>query len=256
MVRSMTGFGRAQRELDGMIITVELKSVNHRGFEFTAKTPRTYGFLDDKLKTLFQGCITRGKVECFVTISALDSDDCVVEVNHSLAGGYYAALKELAERYGLSADFSVAALARCSSDIFVVRKNAADEDAVWAAVSQVAQEAADIFIAMREAEGQRLKDDVLARAQVILEDVAYIEKRSPETVKEYNDKLLERMKALLGDIHVDEQRLLTEAAIFADKVAVAEETVRLRSHIDQLHLLLESSEPADRQRRRRRRSNG
>ena len=246
MVRSMTGFGRAQKELDGMNITVELKSVNHRGFEFSAKTPRTYGFLDDKLKTLFQSVITRGKVECFITISALDSDDCVVEVNHSLAGGYYAALKELAERYGLSADFSVAALARCSSDIFVVRKNAADEDAVWAAVSQVAQEAADIFIAMREAEGQRLKDDVLARAQVILEDVAYIEKRSPETVKEYNDKLLERMKALLGDIHVDEQRLLTEAAIFADKVAVAEETVRLRSHIDQLHLLLESSESVGR----------
>lgn len=246
MVRSMTGFGRAQMELDGMSITVELKSVNHRGFEFTAKTPRTYGFLDDKLKTLFQSVITRGKVECFVTISALDSDDCVVEVNHSLAGGYYAALRELAERYGLSDDFSVGTLARCSSDIFVVRKNAADEDAVWAAVSTVAKAAADSFVAMREAEGERLKADVLSRAEVILDDVAYIEKRSPETVKEYNAKLLERMKNLLGDIHVDEQRLLTEAAIFADKIAVAEETVRLRSHIDQLYALLDSSEPVGR----------
>ena len=246
MVRSMTGFGRAQMELDGMSITVELKSVNHRGFEFTAKTPRTYGFLDDKLKTLFQSVITRGKVECFVTISALDSDDCVVEVNHSLACGYYAALRELAERYGLSDDFSVGTLARCSSDIFVVRKNAADEDAVWAAVSTVAKAAADSFVAMREAEGERLKADVLSRAEVILDDVAYIEKRSPETVKEYNAKLLERMKNLLGDIHVDEQRLLTEAAIFADKIAVAEETVRLRSHIDQLYALLDSSEPVGR----------
>ena len=246
MVRSMTGFGRAQMELDGMSITVELKSVNHRGFEFTAKTPRTYGFLDDKLKTLFQSVITRGKVECFVTISALDSDDCVVEVNHSLAGGYYDALRELAERYGLSDDFTVGTLARCSSDIFVVRKNAADEDAVWAAVSTVAKAAADSFVAMREAEGERLKADVLSRAEVILEDVAYIEKRSPETVKEYNAKLLERMKNLLGDIHVDEQRLLTEAAIFADKIAVAEETVRLRSHIDQLYALLDSSEPVGR----------
>ena len=246
MVRSMTGFGRAQMELDGMSITVELKSVNHRGFEFTAKTPRTYGFLDDKLKTLFQSVITRGKVECFVTISALDSDDCVVEVNHSLAGGYYAALRELAERYGLSDDFSVGTLARCSSDIFVVRKNAADEDAVWAAVSTVAKAAADSFVAMREAEGERLKADVLSRAEVIFDDVAYIEKRSPETVKEYNAKLLERMKNLLGDIHVDEQRLLTEAAIFADKIAVAEETVRLRSHIDQLYALLDSSEPVGR----------
>ena len=95
-----------------MNITVELKSVNHRGFEFSAKTPRTYGFLDDKLKTLFQSMITRGKVECFITISALDSDDCVVEVNHSLAGGYYAALKELAERYGLNAAGIRAAVGR------------------------------------------------------------------------------------------------------------------------------------------------
>jgi len=140
----------------------------------------------------------------------------------------------------------VSTLARCSSDIFVVRKQAADEDAVWEAVSTVAQQAADTFVAMRETEGERLKADVLSRAEMIIKDVEYIEQRSPETVKEYNDKLLERIKNLIGDIHVDEQRLLTEAAIFADKIAVAEETVRLRSHIDQLNLLLNSSEPVGR----------
>ena len=111
MVKSMTGFGRAQRETNGMSISVELKSVNHKGFEFNCKTPRTYGFLDEKLKSLFQGVIFRGKVECYVMISALDTDDCIVEVNHSLAVGYHKALKELAERYGLREDISVSSLA-------------------------------------------------------------------------------------------------------------------------------------------------
>ena len=246
MIKSMTGFGRSQKEIDGMTISVELKSVNHKSFEFNCKTPRTYGFLDDKLKSLFQSVISRGKVECYVMISALDTDDCIVEVNHSLAGGYYNALKELAERYGLKDDFSVTSLARCSNDIFVVRKAAADEDAVWEAVKSVALEAAASFISMRETEGEKLKADVLSRADVIISDVEFIEERSPQTVKEYNDKLLERIRNLIGDVNVDEQRLLTEAAIFADKIAVAEETVRLRSHIDQLHTLLESEEPVGR----------
>ncbi len=246
MVRSMTGFGRAQKEIDSMSISVELKSVNHRGFEFSCKTPRTYGFLDDKLKALVQGLVSRGKIECYVSISALDSDDCIVEVNHSLAKGYYGALKELAQRYGLKEDFSVSSLARCSNDIFVVRKAAADEDAVWAAVKAVALEAVSSFINMREVEGTKLKADVLSRSDTIIGDVEFVEARSPQTVKEYNDKLLERIKNLIGDVNVDEQRLLTEAAIFADKVAVAEETVRLRSHIDQLHALLDSDEPVGR----------
>ena len=246
MVKSMTGFGRAQRETNGMSISVELKSVNHKGFEFNCKTPRTYGFLDEKLKSLFQGVIFRGKVECYVMISALDTDDCIVEVNHSLAGGYHKALKELAERYGLREDISVSSLARCSNEIFVVRKAAADEDAVWEAVKEVALEAAESFVQMREVEGEKLRADVLSRSDTIISDVEFIEARSPQTVKEYNEKLLERIRTLIGDINVDEQRLLTEAAIFADKVAVAEETVRLRSHIDQLHSLLSSSEPVGR----------
>lgn len=246
MVRSMTGFGRAQMEINSMSISVEIKSVNHRGFEFGCKTPRTYGFLDDKLKSLMQSLVSRGKIELFVTISALDSDDCIVEVNHSLASGYYNALKELAERYNLREEFSASTLARCSNDIFVVRKAPADEEAVWEAVKTVALEAVASFIKMREVEGSKLKADVLSRADTVISDVEFIESRSPQTVKEYNDKLLERIRNLIGDVNVDEQRLLTEAAIFADKVAVAEETVRLRSHIDQLHSLLESDEPVGR----------
>lgn len=241
MIKSMTGYGRSQQLADGMNITVEIKSVNHRYFEFSSKLPRNYGFLDEKLKSFFNGRLTRGKVECYVQIEAVEEPDTVITLNHSLVKGYIDAYKELAETYGLENDVKVSDISRVG-DIFMVRKQAADEDRIWAAVQTVAEAALDGFVSMREREGARLRDDVLFRLDEIISNVEYIESRSPETVKEYNEKLLTRMKELLGDAHIDEQRIITEAAIFADKVAVAEETVRLRSHISQLRSFLDLSE--------------
>ena len=241
MIKSMTGYGRAQQLVDGMNITVEIKSVNHRYFEFSSKLPRSYGFLDEKLKSFFMGKLTRGKMECYVQIETVEEPDTIISVNHPLVQGYLAAYKELAETYGLENNIKVSDVSRVS-DIFAIRKQAADEDKIWAAVSVVAQEALNGFVAMREREGERLKADVLSRLATILENVEFVEARSPETVKEYNEKLLGRLKELLADTHIDEQRILTEAAIFADKIAVAEETVRLRSHVSQLTSFLDSSE--------------
>ena len=241
MIKSMTGYGRAQQLVDGMNITVEIKSVNHRYFEFSSKLPRSYGFLDEKLKSFFMGKLTRGKMECYVQIETVEEPDTIISVNHPLVQGYLEAYKELAETYGLENNIKVSDISRVS-DIFAIRKQAADEDKIWAAVSVVAEEALNGFVSMREREGARLKDDVLSRLATILENVEFIEERSPETVKEYNEKLLGRLKELLADTHIDEQRILTEAAIFADKIAVAEETVRLRSHISQLTSFLDSSE--------------
>lgn len=237
----MTGYGRAQQLVDGMNITVEIKSVNHRYFEFSSKLPRSYGFLDEKLKSFFMGKLTRGKMECYVQIETVEEPDTIISVNHPLVQGYLAAYKELAETYGLENNIKVSDISRVS-DIFAIRKQAADEDKIWAAVSVVAKEALNGFVAMREREGERLKADVLSRLATILENVEFVEERSPETVKEYNEKLLGRLKELLADTHIDEQRILTEAAIFADKIAVAEETVRLRSHVSQLTSFLDSSE--------------
>ena len=241
MIKSMTGYGRAQQSVDGMNITVELKSVNHRYFEFTSKLPRNYGFLDEKLKSFFSTKLTRGKTECYVQIEAVDEPDTVISLNHSLVKGYLEAYKELSDTYGIENDIKVSNLARVG-DIFTVRKKEADEDKIWAAVETVAAAALDGFIAMREREGEKLKADVLSRLDTIIENVEFIEERSPQTVAEYNEKLVARMKELLGEAHIDEQRILTEAAIFADKVAVAEETVRLRSHISQLRSFLELNE--------------
>ena len=243
MIRSMTGYGRAQMMIDSMSITVELRSVNHRYFEFNSRVPRNYGFLDEKLKGFIGSLVARGKVECYVSVENLEDSEVEILVNHSLAGSYINALKELAERNDLVLrdDLVVSTLVR-NNDIFAIHKQEADEEKIWNAVKIVTEEAVAKFVSMREAEGEKLKADVLYRADEILKKVSVIEERSPETVKEYNDKLLARINEFLSDVQVDEQRLLTECAIFADKVAVAEETVRLRSHIDQLRLFMDSNE--------------
>lgn len=245
MIKSMTGYGRAVETVEGMTVTVEIKSVNHRFFEFTPKVYRAYSFLEDKLKAYLQQYISRGKVDCYVQIETEAADDSVVEINRSLASGYMKAVDTLCAEYGLERGNSVELLTS-HSDIFTVRKAPADEEAVWNRVRPAVEGAVQAFLAMRETEGQKLKADVLSRADAILECVSFIERRSPETVKEYNEKLKARIRELLADAPVDEQRLLTEAAIFADKIAVAEETVRLRSHIDQLRAMFEAEEPIGR----------
>ena len=245
MVKSMTGYGRCEETVGGRRITVELKSVNHKYFEFSPRVTRGYGFLEDKLKTYVQSRVARGKIDLFLSIETLEDADVIVSVNHSLAAGYIAALREITERYKLPDTVTVNSLSRYS-DIFSVHKAPEDEEAIWAAVKTVLEKAVDAFIAMRETEGRRLYDDVMSRAAVILELVGKIEARSPETVKEYRERLEAKLREVLSDTTIDEQRILTEAAIFADKVAVAEETVRLRSHFEQLKALLNAEEPSGR----------
>ncbi len=240
MVSSMTGYGRGETVKENISVVVELRSVNHRYFEFSCRVPRGYVFLEDKLKTFCQQRITRGKVDLFLTLDVTASDNVVVEINHSLASGYVNAIKELSETYEINDGFSAVTLARFP-DIFTVKSQAIDEDTVWSVVEEATSVALDGFAAMRAKEGKKLYDDVKSRVETILEKVAFVEERSPETVKAYREKLETRIREMLADATVDEGRLLTETAIFADKVAVAEETVRLRSHIKQLMELLESN---------------
>ena len=245
MIKSMTGFGRAQETVDGMTVTVELKSVNHRYFEFTAKVPRTYGFLEEKLKSFLNARVSRGKMECYVSIENLEESDMEVVVNPSLAKGYVDALRTLSENFGLKEDYSAISIAKFP-DVLTLRKAPADEEKIWNAVQKVTELAVERFVTMRETEGEKLRADILSKADTILEHVAFVESRSPQTVREYHEKLRQRMEELLENTQVDEQRLLTESAIFADKVAVDEETVRLRSHISQLREFLNADEPIGR----------
>ena len=241
MIRSMTGYGRQEATLAGMDITVEIKSVNHRYYEFSSRITRGYGFLEEKIKSYLQGRISRGKVDVYVGIETVDAVSSEIIVNHSLAEGYMKALQELSERYQIPNDVTVSSLSRYP-DIFSVHKAPEDEEAIWENVRRVLEIAADKFIEMRKSEGQRLKEDVVARMKTLLQYVEFVEKRSPETVAEYQNRLLARLSELLQDVSVDESRLVMEAAIFADKVAVAEETVRLRSHFSEMEQMLSSDE--------------
>ena len=245
MVRSMTGFGRAKYSENGLNITVEFKSVNHRYFEFTSRLPKGYMFLDEKLKSFCQQNISRGKVEAAVIIEDNSEGAASVELNTAYAGAYLEAVKDMSRRYGIKNDVKMSSLV-ANPELFTVKKQTLSEETVTAAVLKTAEEAMQSFISMREAEGKRLKNDVKSRTDFILEKVAFVEDRSPETVKAYREKLEQKIKELIGDVQVDEQRLLTETAIFADKVAVAEETVRLKSHIKQFCSLLDSDDPIGR----------
>lgn len=182
----------------------------------------------------------------FVSVGAADDVPCEVAVNHSLVSGYLAAMKEISDTYGVPNDASVVALSRFP-DVFTVNKAPVDGQ-LTADVLTAADAALNSFIAMRETEGARMKADILSRAETILSIVSEIEERSPQTVREYENRLLERIRQTLENlsVEVDEQRILTEVAVFADKVAVAEETVRLRSHFEQLRAFLSLDQPIGR----------
>lgn len=245
MVRSMTGFGRAKREINGLDITVEIRSVNHRYFEFSCRIPRVYSFLEEKIKSRLAGSISRGKVEVGVLIDDNTENATVIEIDREYTSAYIKALKTLSKEYGLKNDIKTSALVG-NNDIFKVKRQTIDDEVIASAVLSVLDEAVENFIAMRTVEGERLYNDVCSRAQFILEKVEFIEKRSPETVNAYKERIEQKIKDLLGDTTIDEQRILTEVAIFADKVAVAEETVRLRSHIKQFETLMQSNDAVGR----------
>ena len=238
MVKSMTGYGRAEDTLNGCTITVELRSVNNRYLDCNVRMPRLYLFAEETIKSRVQNTISRGKVDVFVTLDATEGEQVQVSVNQPLADGYYAALKELAGRYGLSQDISVSLLSRFP-DVLLAEKAEEDVEQRAQDICTVLDRALADFDQMRTREGARLEADVLSRANRIEELVSLVEERSPQTVSEYRTKLEARMKEVLENTQLDPARILTEAAIFADKVAVDEETVRLRSHIGQLRHMLE-----------------
>ena len=245
MIKSMTGYGRSQQIIDGREIVVEIRSVNHRYFEFSARVPRAYGYIEEKLKSFLQGSISRGKVEVGVTIFNVEGKDALIEVNKSIAQGYVSALQKANEELGLKDDITLSKLMRLP-DIFNVVKAEEDEEAVWNSVKIAASEAVENFVTMRRTEGIKMTEDISSRLGYIESLVESVEKRSPEITRLYRERLYNKIKDILGDRNIDEQRILTEAAVFSEKTAVDEETVRLRSHIHQFRTLLESEEPVGR----------
>lgn len=245
MIKSMTGFGRGHQILNGRDITVEIRSVNHRYYEFSSRLPRSLGYVEEKLKSLLQGRISRGKVEVSVLLSNVEAADEKITINREIVKEYIDALRSVKEEFGLNDDLSLSNILRIP-DAFTVVKTETDEEQLWEDIRVTAEEALEHFISMRENEGARMKQDILSRLDKIEEWVGVVETRSPQVVEDYRKRLYDKMCEVLSPTNIDEGRILLEAGIFSEKTAVDEETVRLRSHIAQFRSMLESGEPVGR----------
>ena len=248
MIRSMTGFGRCRETVEGLDITVEIKSVNSRFLDCTAKISRAYGYLEERVKPyLMSRGVTRGKVDVWISVEVMDSGSVQITADEGYLKGYLDALYTLRDKYNLRDDISVMTVAR-NHDIFQIKKPEEDIEHDWERVLTVLAKATDTFLSVREREGERLAEDLRAKMQNIKGAVDRIEKLSESDIASYRERLAERIREALNDNQItpDETRLLTECAIHADKVAVDEEMVRLRTHFGAFEEILSSGEPVGR----------
>ena len=245
MIKSMTGYGSAKGTVEGLTISVELKSVNNRYLDTSVRLPRSFLFAEDAVKAAVQRHISRGKVDVFVSVDSSEAGDMTVKVNEGLLRGYMDAIRSIAKEYDLPDDLSALAVSRFP-DVLSVEKKDLDAEAISAGIVEIAEQALNDFDAMRLREGEKLRDDVLSRVAVIDSLVSTVEQTAPQTVADYRARLEAKMAEVLGSTGVDENRILAEAAIFADHIAVDEETVRLRSHMSQRNTMIRGNSPTGR----------
>ena len=248
MIRSMTAFGRARREGESKNITVEIKSVNSRYFDCSVKMPRAYVFLEERIKNYVQkNAIGRGKVDVYLTVENLRTENVSVSIDEGYAGSYIAALRNLRDSFGLADDISVMSVAR-NQDVFSYARAEEDLEAEWELIRSVLDEAISGFVAMRTTEGSKAEEDIKAKIEQVRAYADEVEAISLSDTVGYRDKLEAKLRAILDDqkIAIDENRLLTECAIWADKIAIDEELVRLRSHFGAFYDIISSPEPSGR----------
>ena len=248
MIRSMTGFGRCRDTVEGLDVTVEIKSVNSRYLDCTTKISRSYTYLEERVKPYLQSRgVSRGKVDVYISIEALDAGEVEITLDESYLRSYLAALDELARVSGVRDDRSVMSLAR-NQELFRIKRPEEDVERDWARVSSVLERAVDSFLSGKAREGESLVRDISAKMERIRAAVDRIELLSEEDVSSYRERLATRIREALSDNQItpDETRLLTECAIHADKVAVDEELVRLRTHLDSFREILRGEEAVGR----------
>lgn len=238
-MQSMTGFGKAEYTSEKLTLVVELKTVNNRFLDVVPKYPRVFACFDDLIRKLVAEKIARGRVELFITLTDNRDKDVQIDVDASIAKGYYKAYNQLKELFpDLQADLSLLSLMRLPD---VVNQSAAtvDEEFYKEILVETLKNALDKLNEMRRIEGEKLKSDILGRMATIEKIVDKISLEAPHVKDDYKVKLEERIKELLGDVKADESRLLQEVAIFADRSNIDEELTRLRSHVSQFRQIVE-----------------
>lgn len=244
MIKSMTGYGRGQILVHDRGILVEIKSVNHRYFDFSCRVPRTFGFLEEKLKSVISSLVSRGKIDVFVSIDLTESDILDVKLNTKLLESYLSVFSQLKNDYNIADDVSIIGVCKIP-DICIVEKQLIDDESIWNDVKEALALAGKSFVEMRKEEGAKLYNDLVARGEYILQQVEKIDGRAPQIEEDYTKRLTDRVTQMIGN-SVDESRILTEVAIFCEKVSITEEIVRLKSHFSQYFSLLLADEPIGR----------
>ena len=231
MIKSMTGFGRSEIVKGNRKISVEIKSVNHRYLEAGIKMPKKLNVFESRMRDLLKKYATRGKIDIFISYEDDSESQVNLKFNQNIADEYMAIFNNMSEKYNLKNDMTVGGLARFP-EVITMDEVQEDEEELWHFIEEAMKAALEQFVNTRILEGENLKKDLLGKLDHMEELVAFVEKRSPEIMKEYRSKLESKVKELLGDTTIDESRIATEVIIYADKICVDEETVRLRSHIE------------------------
>lgn len=230
MLKSMTGFGRSEIANEQQKITVEMKAVNHRYCDINVKMPKKLSIFEAAIRNLLKKYIQRGKVDVFITYEDYTENNMVLKYNEELAAEYVRVLQQMSDQFGIENDVRVSALSRYP-DVLTLEEQSIDADELWSVLEEALYKASEQFVETRLAEGENLKNDLIGKLDGMLEDVDFIEARSPEILAEHRQRLEAKVRELLGDSTIDESRIVTETTIFADKICVDEEIVRLRSHI-------------------------
>ena len=231
MIKSMTGFGRAEASDSDRKITIEMKSVNHRYFEPAMKMPKKLNIYEAGIRTILKKYINRVKCEIFVTYEDYSESKFCLKYNEELANEYMSIFNYMAEQFDIPNDITVSSLSHYP-EVITMEEQSGDDDAVWHLLEKAVENACVQFVESRITEGEKLKADLLEKLDYMTGLVDEIENRSPGIIEEYRQRLEDKVAELLCDTPVDENRIATEVTIYADKICVDEETVRLRSHIE------------------------
>lgn len=243
MLRSMTGFGRAENQIGEYAVKVNIKSVNNRYSDITVKLPKYYSFAEESIRRSAAEYISRGKVEVFVSVDKTAGSVETAVLDRDAAEGYIKALRGLGELgVKVSDDMLVSALSGYK-EIFKLESADEDEEYITKILTEAFRAAAEDFVNMRIAEGRRMEEDILSHIDLLERNLREVEARYPELVKAYRMRLEGKLREVLGDKEIDEARIITEAAIFAEKTDIGEETVRLGSHIKEFREAVKTDKP-------------
>ncbi|MCR4808072.1 MAG: YicC family protein [Lachnospiraceae bacterium] len=230
MIKSMTGFGRAEYCDEKRKFTVEVKSVNHRYLDVNIKMPKKIGFFETSIRSLLKEYMQRGKVDLYITYEDYTEDNVSLRYNKDMARSYLHYLNEMGNDFGLENDIRVSILSRYP-EIFTLEEQEVDEEELWKDLEATVRKACEAFVESRLKEGENLQNDLLSKLKGMLKHVDEIEKRAPAIIEEYRKKMFDRVSEMVKDAAIDESRILTEVTLYADRVCVDEEIVRLKSHI-------------------------